>query len=101
MKKYKLFFTGEAVDEIKHIAAWYELQKRGLGKRFKTLLKEELGKIKQNPFTRSVRYDNVRFAVPAVFPYAAHYTIDEPTRTVTIHAVLGFSQDPEENWLKQ
>ena len=53
---------------------------------------------KQNPFTRSFRYDNVRFAVVKKFPYAAHYTIDEENHIIKIQGVLGFSQDSEANW---
>lgn len=77
MKKYTLVFTPEAIQEIRHAADWYNEQQKGLGKRFKTQLKKELDKLKQNPLSRSVRYDDVRFAVTEVFPYAAHYTIDE------------------------
>lgn len=93
MKKYKLLFTPEAVQEINYVAGWYNKQQKGLGKRFKTLLKKELAKLKQNPFTRSVRYDDVRFAIPDVFPYAAHYIIDEQSGTIIIQAVLAFKQE--------
>lgn len=101
MKKYALLFTPEAIEEIRHIAEWYNEQQKGLGKRFKTQLKKELDKLKQNPFSRSVRYDDVRFAVTEVFPYAAHYIIDEAAHTIIIQAVLAFPQDPESNWKKR
>ncbi|HEY4149320.1 MAG TPA: type II toxin-antitoxin system RelE/ParE family toxin, partial [Chitinophagaceae bacterium] len=94
MKKYKLFFTPEAIQETKDVVTWYEEQQKGLGRRFKRLLKKELDTIRQNPFSRSIRYDSVRFAITPVFPYAAHYTVDESTRLVIILAVLGFKQDP-------
>jgi hypothetical protein len=101
VKKYQFLFTPEAIQEIKDIASWYDEQQRGLGKRFKTQFKKELDKVRQNPFSRSLRYDDVRFAVTPIFPYAAHYTIDENSCTVTIQAVLGFKQSPEENWGKR
>lgn len=66
--------------------------------RFKKNLLTELITIKQNPFTRSFRYDNVRFVVVKKFPYAAHYTIDEENRIIKIQGVFGFSQDAEANW---
>lgn len=50
-------------------------------------------------FTRSFRYDIVRFAVVKRFPYAAHYTVDEDNAVIIIHAVFGFKEDPEK-WRK-
>jgi hypothetical protein len=71
MKSYKLSFTPAATDHIKDIALWYNKQLKGLGKRFKDNLKIELTQIKKNPFSRSFRYDEVRYAVVNKFPYAA------------------------------
>jgi plasmid stabilization system protein ParE len=101
VKNYALVFTPESLQEIKEVALWYNQQQTGLGSRFKASLRKELDKIKQNPFTRSLRYDDVRFAVLDSFPYAAHYTIDESTRAITIHAVLAFKQNPETHWKKR
>ncbi|MBI2729429.1 MAG: type II toxin-antitoxin system RelE/ParE family toxin [Sphingobacteriales bacterium] len=101
MKKFKLFFTPESIKEIKAAADWYNKQQKGLGKRFKGHFKKEADKIKQNPFARSVRYEDVRFAVIAVFPYAIHYTIDEQSATIIVQALLAFKQDSVENWLKR
>jgi len=101
MKKYALVFTPEAIQEIRQATEWYNEQQNGLGNRFKTQLKKELDKLKRNPFSHSVRYDDVRFAVPDLFPYAAHYTIDEDSHAIIIQAVLAFLQDPELNWKKR
>lgn len=92
MSTFKLVFTPEAIEEIRQATAWYNNQQKGLGKRFKTLLKKELNLIKQAPFTRSVRYDDVRLAVLDIFPYAAHYTVDEESHVIVIQAVLAFKQ---------
>ena len=72
-----------------------------MGKRFKTLLRKELNKVKQNPFSRSVRYDDVRFTVVDIFPYTAHFTIDEANNTIIVQAVLAFKQDPDAYWIKR
>lgn len=100
MKKYKLVFMPAATEHIRDIATWYNEQKKGLGKRFKDHLKTVLAEVKKNPFTRSFRYDDVRFAVVRKFPYAAHYTIDEATGTIIIHAVFAFKEDPDK-WIKR
>jgi ParE toxin of type II toxin-antitoxin system, parDE len=101
MKKYTLVFTPEAIQEIRLVADWYNQQQKGLGKRFTIRLKKELDSLKPNPFSRSVRYDDVRFAVTDTFPYAAHYTINEEDHIIVIQAVIAFTQDPEVNWKKR
>lgn len=92
-------FTPAATAHIIQIAVWYNEQSKGLGTRFKTNMKNELAEIKKNPYTRSFRYDTVRFAVVKKFPYAAHYTVDEDNNAIVIHAVFGFKEDPEK-WKK-
>lgn len=94
MKQFRLFFTPAATAQIIQIASWYDEQTKGLGDRFKKNLKAELAAIKKNPFSRSFRYDDVRFAVVKKFPYAAHYTTDEKSRIIVIHAVFGYKEDP-------
>jgi plasmid stabilization system protein ParE len=100
MRSYKLSFTPAATGHVKEISLWYNKQLKGLGKRFKDNLKTELAEIKKNPFSRSFRYDEVRYAVVKKFPYAAHYTIDEETGIIIIHAVFGFKEDPDK-WVKE
>jgi plasmid stabilization system protein ParE len=100
MRSYKLSFTPAATDHVKDIALWYNKQLKGLGKRFKDNLKTELTQIKKNPFSRSFRYDEVRYAVVKKFPYAAHYTVDDETSIITIHAVFGFKEDPDK-WVEE
>lgn len=98
MPRFKVVYSPESLQEIKRIVEWYNAASKGLGKRFKKNLLEEIAAIKQNPFTRSFRYDEVRFAVVKKFPYAAHYTVDEVNHLIKIQAVLGFAQDSETNW---
>ena len=101
IKKYTVVFAPEAVQEIKDIVKWYSAQQKGLGKKFKANLKKSLDIAKQNPLAYTVRYDDVRFFVPAKFPYAAHFTIDTEERKMIVYAVLAFKQNPETNWVKR
>lgn len=94
MKTFRLFLTPVTTAHIIQIAAWYNDQQKGLGNRFTKSLKTELTAVKKNPFSRSIRYDNVRFAVVKKFPYAAHYIIDENKGIIIIHAVFGFRESP-------
>ena len=94
-RKYKILFTTAAASHVKKISDWYNRQHAGLGNRFKQHLKKSIERIKENPFTPSYRYDKVRFCIPDKFPYAAHYTVDESAKTIVIHAILGFKENPE------
>lgn len=98
MHRYKIVYSPESIQEIRRIVEWYNTIRKGLGDQFRKNLLAEIVAIKQNPFTRSFRYDEVRFAVVKRFPYAAHYTVDKPNNLIKIHAVLGFAQDSETNW---
>ena len=98
MPYFKVAYSPESLQEIKRIVDHYNAVSKGLGARFKKNLLSEIALIKQNPFTRSFRYDEIRFAVVKKFPYAAHYTIDELNYLIKIQAVLGFAQDSGTNW---
>lgn len=98
MPRYKIVYSPESLQEINRIVEWYNDINVELGNRFKKNLLTEIAAIKHNPYTRSIRYDEVRFAVVRKFPYAAHYIIDEVNRLIKIQAVLGFAQDSEINW---
>jgi hypothetical protein len=101
MKRYALKITPEALREIQQAIDYYNSCSKGLGRRFNLDLQEQFTLIKKNPFARSVRFDDVRFAMLDRFPYAAHFTIDEPARTVRVQAVLSHYQDPETHWKKR
>jgi plasmid stabilization system protein ParE len=98
MPHFKVAYAPESLQEIKNIIEWYNEVSPGLGERFKKNLLSEIAAIKQAPFTRSFRYDEVRFAVVKKFPYAAHYTVNEQDKIIKIQAVLGFAQDSDANW---
>ena len=82
--------------QIRKITLWYNADSKGLGERFKKELKIELQKTKLNPTFASFRYDEIRYAIPLKFPYAAHYSIQE--NVVIIHAVFAFKENPEK-WI--
>jgi hypothetical protein len=101
MRSYTLKITPEAVWEIQRAIDYYNSCRKGLGKIFYTDLQKQFTLIKKNPFARSVRYEDVRFALLQRFPYAAHYTINKQTHSITIQAVFSDHQDPETNWKKR
>lgn len=93
MMKYKIIFSSTALNDIKEIKAWYNLQQKGLGKRFYDDIRGAFRSIKLNPHFSAIRYQNVRKALCDKFPYALHYEIDEENRIVTIAGVLHTSRE--------
>jgi hypothetical protein len=63
MSRFKIVYSPESLQEITRIISWYKEIDHSLGNRFKKNLLAEIETLKQNPFTRSIRYDDVRFAV--------------------------------------
>jgi hypothetical protein len=98
MPAFKVLYAPEALEEIKEVVDYYNSESKGLGARFKANLLAEIRAVKARPFSRSFRYDQVRFAVVKKFPYAAHYTIDESAKVIKIQAVLAFARDDKANW---
>ena len=96
---FQLIFTPEARTDVQSAASYYNGKLNGLGKRFKTEVKRQLTLLKQNPHTRSARYDSVRLAVVDKFPYSIHYTIHETH--IIIHAVICDYRNPAEYWVKE
>ena len=98
MPKFSIKYAPEALEEIKQIVDYYNSLVEGLGLRFKKIsICHKI--LKLNPAYNSFRYDEVRFAIGKKIPYAIHYTIDQTKNIIKIQAVLGFSQNPDINWM--
>lgn len=98
MAIYRLTFTPEAVDDISSAAKYYEEQQQGLGKRFRSMVKNKLLSIRETPHAYAIRYDIVRFALVDIFPYSIHFIIHDETRTVRVYAVLCQYRNPMDFW---
>lgn len=93
---FHLHFTPEAKNDVQTAAQYYESLVKGLGKRFRKEVKAQLLLVKQNPFSRAIRYNSIRFAVIDNFPYSIHYSIEE--NQVLVHAVLSDYRNPLAYW---
>ena len=98
MAIYKLKFTPEAVKDIAVAAEYYEECQPGLSKRFRSEVKRKLILVKEIPRIYTLRYAEVRFALIDIFPYAIHFSINEESRIVIIHAVLCQFENPDTSW---
>ena len=66
-----------AVQEFDEAIEWYELQSKGLGKRFKKSVTHQLKKIKQNPDWFLIEAENIYKVYIPKFPYKILYTLDK------------------------
>lgn len=97
MVVWKVQFTTEAITELQAAIDYYQEIKDHLGIEFMFEFDTQIQKISRNPFSRSIRYLNVRFAVLNRFPYAIHYTINEVTHNIIVQTVLCTSRDFNSN----
>lgn len=96
MPQYKLVVAPAAVNDIQRAVDYYNSQQKGLGKRFLTDLKSELKKVTDTPYTRAIRYDNIRLAVMNKFPYAAHYYVNDDK--IIVLGVISMFMNPDDTW---
>jgi hypothetical protein len=74
---YKPIILPLAKEDIKEVAHWYNVKKKGLGKRFAQIVRAEVKHVCNHPKAVAIRYDKTRCAVLNVFPFMLHYTLDE------------------------
>lgn len=99
MRRYKVFISPHAYNDIQQAIDYYNDKQKGLGKRFHHAVKSSISVLRKNPFYQ-IRYDEVRCFSVKRFPYMLHFTVTGEARTVIIHAVIHTSLDPETAWLK-
>lgn len=94
MKTHKILFSQGALLDMRDARLWYNLQQKGLGKRFTEDVRKTVVSVKLNPYFASVKFENIRTAVCKTFPYAVHYEIDEGESLVRITSIFHFSRRP-------
>ncbi len=97
MALWSIQFSPEAIEELQNALNYYNYQRDGLEIEFMIEFEKQIEQIQLNPFTRAIRYLNVRFAIINRFPYAIHYTIKENTQTIIVQTVLSTFKDPNAN----
>ena len=92
MSKYHVIQTIRSELDIIEGAAWYEMQRVGLGDEFFLCIDAELSFIKRDPLVYSEKINKIRRALVNRFPYAIFYLVKEST--IIILAVIHFKRDP-------
>ena len=78
--------------ELDEASEWYEIQSKGLGKRFKNSVKDQLKKIKQNPNCFLKETGDLYKAYLPKFPYKILFTSDK--EKIVIWAIAHMHRQP-------
>lgn len=90
---YSLDFNTEASIEMQEAYAWYELQQKGLGERFFSVLDDYFENICIAPFQHPIIYKKKRAVFINDFPYQVIYTVYETK--VVIYSVFHTKRNPK------
>lgn len=90
--KLPISFHRAAQKEFNEAAAWYEVQRTGLGVDFISEVEGCIALVSESPFKYAVLYRNIRRALVYRFPYSVYFQI-EPDR-IRILAVLHARRNP-------
>ena len=82
-----------ASKEFDEAVKWYELQSKGLGKRFKKFVIEQIKKIKRNPNWYLIEVNNIYKAYVPKFPYKILFTI-ENNEIIVVWAIAHMHRKP-------
>ncbi len=91
---YKLVYTSEIYTDLQENINWYNQKQSGLGTRFFKAVKEQIVRIKKNPDSVSIRYEDIRCAKVKGFPYLVHFKIFHDTNTIKVIAVFSTHRSP-------
>lgn len=95
-RNFKVQYNPQVHLDIQNQVEYYR-RKTGdnqLGIRFAKTVKAALKGLKSSALHYQVRYDNVRCLPIPVFPFMAHYRVDENSNTVFVEAIFHTSQNP-------
>ncbi len=89
---WQLYIREDALADIEAAAAWYEQQQPGLGADFARTIRQAISALKDNPLIYRLRdrRRNVRWFLPARFPYRICYRLRD--KRITVFAVVHATQ---------
>jgi hypothetical protein len=89
-----LVYATEVFDDLQKNIDWYNQKQHGFGSRFFKAVKEQISRIKKNPNSIPIRYDDVRCAKVKGFPYLVHFKTFQNLNIIKIIAVFSTYRDP-------
>lgn len=101
MKIYKVKIEPEALADIQEITDWYNEAQAGLGKRFQKTAITHINSLNKDPQIYAIRYKEIRCVIIKIFPYMAHFYINDKNNTVEVLAVISTDRSPKTGRKKQ
>ena len=98
MIKYQIVADPRVANDLKEARDFLNSRRKGLGSKFLKEYKVLLKTLQSNPDFQ-VRYKNIQCLPLKTFKYMVHFTIDIPSKTVHLYAVLSTHQNPNKHWL--
>lgn len=98
MIKYQIVADPRVANDLKEARDFLNSRRKGLGSKFLKEYKVLLKTLQSNPDFQ-VRYKNIHCLPLKTFKYMVNFTIDIPSKTVHLYAVLSTHQNPNKHWL--
>jgi len=95
---FKVYLRAEAEADLKDAAAWYELQRKGLGQEFLDDVLRTFDQISVNPNLYPIVHRKTRRLVVNRFPFGIYYRVERTSAVVV--AVMHGSRHPL-HWKKR
>ncbi|MGF1564700.1 MAG: type II toxin-antitoxin system RelE/ParE family toxin [Flavobacteriales bacterium] len=92
---YQAVLLPEAQADIFEAACWYDLQQKGLGKRFTADVRKNVVGLCEHPEMAPIRYDETRCVLLDRFPFMIHFVVKRETEQIVITAVFHMSRRTE------
>jgi hypothetical protein len=92
---FKLIYAAEVYDDLQQNINWYNERQSGLGNRFFKAVKDQVPRIRKNPYGFAIRYEDVRCAKVKGFPYMIHFKVFPDSNIVKVTAVFCTYRDPK------
>ncbi len=95
---YTSVYTTRAETDLVDSFAWYEMQRKGLGRQFVDSVKSSIAALEQNPEICAVKNKSYSEAVVPIFPYVVVYRVNKRKKIVRIFRVFHTSQNPKKKY---
>lgn len=92
MKRFSVFITHAAEEDIKQAFDWYEERATTLGTQFKSSVLKAIKSIQRYPSAFQIRYRDIRVCFLDTFPFGIHYRL--AGKEITIIALFHSSESP-------
>jgi plasmid stabilization system protein ParE len=89
----RVVLQSNARDDAREAARWYERERHGLGRRFRSELSGAIDRISTNPFQFPELEQGTRRALLRRFPYGVYFVIEDDR--VVVRAILHLHRDPD------